>query len=394
MTNRQPASADEPKKNLKISIITHEIYPVLSGGAIYVDKIAHELGQLGFEVDVLSQQIGKDSSYQEYKVYYQITRFWTGRKSVGNATFFDHLFFLLFGMPQILWYIKKENVDLNLCLFAIPAGLFGFVSKILTGIPYISIVDGADIPNIKSDMSRFVLILKPLFQAINRYSDAVVLLDGLDDIAIPLLNNKNIHSLSCGMNIIEESAHPCKNNDGVLHMLSIGRLTSRKGFGHIVAACAIAKRTNDKFHLKIIGYGNEAINITKAINENGLQDNITMVGRVEYDQLSEYYLESDCYIFFGDREGQSLALMDAVAYGLPVICSNHPGMTAFVKDGINGITVDHPDVGQLAQAILKMMNDYNKLPEIGLNSKYIAETQSWRNVAIKYKSIINKVLDC
>jgi glycosyltransferase involved in cell wall biosynthesis len=295
-------------------------------------------------------------------------------------------------MPQILFYIKRKKIDLNLCLFAIPAGLFGFVSKFLTKTPYISIVDGADIPNIQSDMSRFVVILKPLFKAINAYSDAVILLDGLDDIALPLIKNKNIHSLACGLDMPDKSAQPCKKNDGILHLLSIGRLTSRKGFNHIVEACRIAKLSNDKFHLKIIGYGKEEANLARAINEHNLQDNITLVGRVEYDQLPEYYMDSDCYIFFGDREGQSLALMDAVAYGLPVICSNHPGVTSFVKDGKNGISVNHPNVEQLAGAFLEMMENYSNLPIMGRKSRLIAESNSWRNVAISYKSIINKVL--
>lgn len=381
-------------KKIKISIITHEIYPVLSGGAIYVERIANELGQLGFEVSVLSQQIGNNSTYAEDKKNFQIIRFWTGRKSQGNASFFDHLRFFLFGMPQILYYIKSNKIAMNLCLFTIPAGLFGCISKLVTGVPFISIVDGADMPNIKSDMSKFVLVLKPIFIAVNKYSDAVALLEGLDDIALPLLKNKNIYKIGSGIDVPKDKANPSSKKDGILRILSIGRLTSRKGFDLIVEACRIVKQSNRNFHLDIIGYGNEEVNIARKILDYGLQENITLVGRIEYDELSSYYKNSDCYIFYGDREGQSLAMMDAVAYGLPVICSDHPGNTTFVKSGINGFAIDHPDVEKLALAILSFIRSYDSLHEMGEQSRMIAQDHSWKNIAIRYKEIINKVLRC
>jgi glycosyltransferase involved in cell wall biosynthesis len=87
-------------------------------------------------------------------------------------------------------------------------------------------------------------------------------------------------------------------------------------------------------------------------------------------------------------------MMDAVAYGLPVICSDHPGNTTFVKNDINGLAVDHPDVEKLAQAILFFINNFDRLAQMGSQSRIIAEEHSWKNIAIGYKAIINKVLGC
>jgi glycosyltransferase involved in cell wall biosynthesis len=277
-------------------------------------------------------------------------------------------------------------------LFAIPSGIFGCVSKFFTKIPFISIVDGADIPKIKSDMSFLVRFIKPLFVKINSYCDSVILLEGLDDLAIPFLKNKKIYSISSGIDMPKIYARPGIGNQNLLKLLTIGRLTKRKGFDLILKACAIVKNSNKKFHLTIIGYGKEQQNLERMILRLNLESNVSLEGRIEHKNLASYYKNTDCYIFFGDREGQSLAMMDAIAYGLPVICSNHPGNTTFVKNKINGFTVEYPNVDSLADAILLLISNRNKVAKMGVESRSIAKHLSWAKVANKYKEIINRVL--
>lgn len=378
-------------KNKKLAIISHEIYPVLSGGAVYVEKIAHELCRMGFEVEILSQNIKSDFTKVELKDGYKIIRFWTGRQGSGNATIIEHLLFLFVGMPQIIYHLHIKKIKTSLCLFVIPAGLVGYFSKFILRAKYISILDGGDLPNIKSDVSILVKILKPLFLFVNRNSDAVALLEGLDEVALPFLRNVDFYKVQSGINIPKKMSKPGSNKLKKLRILSIGRLTKRKGFDLIIKACKIVIEKNDNFHLMIAGYGKEEESLRSLVNKLDLGRNVTLTGRVEYFDLPELYLNSDCYVFFGDVEGQSLAMMDALAYGLPIVCSKHPGNTIFIENGVNGFSVDYPNVKKLSEKILFLMNNYSLLKKMGGKSRSIAKNHSWRNVALTYKRIINKI---
>ena len=99
----------------------------------------------------------------------------------------------------------------------------------------------------------------------------------------------------------------------------------RKGFKEIIEALGIVKRQRSDFHLRIVGYGRAEDDIRKVLEEHGVSDHVSFLGRVEYKDIAEYYLSSDAYLFYGAREGSSLAMIEAAAYGLPLIASDHPG---------------------------------------------------------------------
>ena len=114
-----------------------------------------------------------------------------------------------------------------------------------------------------------------------------------------------------------------------------------KGFDEIIRALSIVKKQRDDFHLRIIGYGTKEEAIRHVLEEHDLNHNISILGRVEYTELASYYLSSDCYLFYGDREGSSLAMIEAVSYGLPLIATDHPGNRSYIADGESGYLVEH-----------------------------------------------------
>jgi glycosyltransferase involved in cell wall biosynthesis len=365
--------------------------PIISGGVIYIEKISAELAKLSWEVTVLTQNIGNQYSRVQDTNGYRVIRFWSGRMSRGNASALDHFRFMFFCLPQMLFFLRNKEISIQLCLFSIPGGLIGFLIKKILKIPYVTIVDGADMPGIASDMGRIVKVIRPAIISVINSSDAVVLLDGLDDIALPIINNANIRHIGTGIKLPNNHATPGTHADGVLRLLSIGRLTKRKGFHHIIEACALLRNEGfHKFHLKIVGYGKEAVMLHNLIATHGLEENIDLVGRVEYDDIENYYLEADCYIFFGDREGQSLAMMEAAAYGLPIICSDHPGNNYLVKNLINGISVEHPNIRKLFEAIRYYILHRDQLRKMGEMGKDFSYNFGWDKIALSYDSLLSE----
>src|SRR5262245_45404459 len=109
----------------RLAIITHEYYPVLSGGTIMTDKLAHELSKIGWEVDILTCRIGKDFPRFERKDGFDVHRFETVRTPTMDSTLLEHLTFFGLGLPQMLAHAVKRRYTLLFPVFAIPSGLIG-----------------------------------------------------------------------------------------------------------------------------------------------------------------------------------------------------------------------------------------------------------------------------
>lgn len=216
--------------------------------------------------------------------------------------------------------------------------------------------------------------------------------EGLEDLALPYIRNPNVVAIPNGTTIPDRTSKPGCNGSR-LEILSIGRLVLRKGFQDIIRAVDwVKKQGRDDFHLRIIGYGTMEADIRRELERCDVQNNISMLGRVEYSALADYYLSSDCYLFYGGREGSSLAMIEAVSYGLPILASDHPGNRAYVENEKSGYLVSHRDPEALGRAILNLLEHREQLAAMGARSRAIAESFSWANIAQRYDAFFSQVL--
>src|SRR6185369_6626868 len=94
----------------------------------------------------------------------------------------------------------------------------------------------------------------------------------------------------------------------------------------------------------------------------------------------------------GDREGSSLAMIEAAAYGLPVIASDHPGNRTYVEHGKSGFLVPHPDPKALGRAIRHLVEHRSELAAMGQASRAVAERYSWAAIAARYDAFFQRVM--
>jgi glycosyltransferase involved in cell wall biosynthesis len=375
----------------RLAILTHEYYPVLSGGTVFSHKISHELTKLGWEVDVLTARIGSDLPEFEHDGSVGIHRFPTARRSVGDSTLLEHLSYFSLGLPQMLLQARRARYALLFSVFAIPSGLMALGISRALGIPTVVFVDASDTPGVESAMQTYVRYLGPLFRRVANHTDGVVVLEGLEDMALRYVDHDRFLILPNGSDIPAVAAEPGTHGP-TLRLLSVGRLVLRKGFQIILEALGIVKRERSDFHLDIVGYGRAESQIKEALARYDVTDVVSFSGRVEYDRLAEHYRASDAYLFYGDREGSSLAMIEAAAYGLPVIASDHPGNRTFVEHGKSGFLVPYREPEQLAAAILHLLTHREELPSMGTRSRAIAEAYSWTALAARYDEFFGRVM--
>ena len=148
-------------------------------------------------------------------------------------------------------------------------------------------------------------------------------------------------------------------------LLSVGELNENKN--HETAIRAVGMLNNPKVSYIICGKGDLEGQLRKLVASLGMERQIKLLGfRTD---VSEIYQVVDMLVFPSFREGLSVSLMEAMAAGLPVVCSDIRGNSDLIENGKGGYLVKPNDVEAFSEAISKMhankalrlqMGNYNK----------------------------------
>lgn len=127
--------------------------------------------------------------------------------------------------------------------------------------------------------------------------------------------------------------------------MSTGQLSVRKN--HQVAIKAIAKIPYPNVKYLIVGFGEEEKTLRKLVEELKIEDRVIFAGyRSDVKQLLSVV---DAYVFPSLQEGLPVSLMEAMAAGLPIVCSRIRGNIDLIQDGEGGYLVDCYDIDGIAK---------------------------------------------
>ena len=125
------------------------------------------------------------------------------------------------------------------------------------------------------------------------------------------------------------------------------------------------------FRCVIVGYGPLEDSIRQQINELGLTDHITLVGKLTQDQLIDYYQQTDLFVLpclvtdDGDRDGIPNVLLEAMSMEIPVISTDISGISELVESNYNGVLVPEKDELSLAQALEALIRQPERRETLG-----------------------------
>ncbi len=136
-------------------------------------------------------------------------------------------------------------------------------------------------------------------------------------------------------------------------LLSLGQLSHRKNQETVIRA--VARLADKQIKYLIVGAGELEAHDRKLIRELQIEDRVILAGyRGDVPALMHM---ADCFVFPSKQEGLPVALMEAMASGIPVICSKIRGNTDLIADREQGILVEPEDGEGFAKAIVEMKND-------------------------------------
>lgn len=166
-------------------------------------------------------------------------------------------------------------------------------------------------------------------------------------------------------------------------LLSIGELNANKN--HQVVLKALAQLNNKNVHYAIAGRGNKKDFLLNLAKELNIENQIHLLGfRTDALQL---YKASDLFVFPSFREGLSVSMMEAMASGLPIVCSRIRGNTDLIIDGVGGYHFKPNDDKNLTNKIALLTDDISKRREMGLANINAIKAFSLENVLLEMKNI-------
>ncbi|WP_165157657.1 glycosyltransferase family 4 protein [Parabacteroides sp. ZJ-118] len=144
-----------------------------------------------------------------------------------------------------------------------------------------------------------------------------------------------------------------------VRFVSTGSLLYGKGYDLLISAFDRIKLPLDKWELVIIGEGKERANLERQIDRVGLKNNIHLLGRKGKKEISTILCNSDVFVLPSRSENFSVAVLEALCVGLPVIASICGGIRECV-DVSNGSLFPVDDVEALSSAIKDMYENCHR----------------------------------
>ena len=176
-----------------------------------------------------------------------------------------------------------------------------------------------------------------------------------DSLRKRLLQHFNIDSLVIHNMVGREFCNevPLREKGNEIVFISTGRLVYLKGYDLLISAFAKCEFPRNEWKLYIVGDGGEKNKLSSLINNSGLQNNIILLGVKNKCEISNLLSESDVFILPSRTENFSVAVLEALCMGLPVIASICGGIRECIDES-NGILFPVDDELTLVDCLEQM----------------------------------------
>jgi glycosyltransferase involved in cell wall biosynthesis len=157
---------------------------------------------------------------------------------------------------------------------------------------------------------------------------------------------------------------------------SVGRLEKEKN--PLLTVAAFAHLNHPQAHLVLLGSGSLRDPLSEYVRNHGLQDRVHLLGR--RNEVAQCLAASDVFVLGSNWEGNPLAVMEAMAAGLPVVSTAVGGVPELVESGRSGILVPQADEAALTAAMARL----SAYPDERRAMGYYAQTRAVASFGLEH----------
>ena len=364
---------------------------------------ALRLAEKGFEVHCLTRQtskVGIDTVTLPKNLKFSYVRLPLGMEKLYSASqFTQYLYIMLwewraYKTAAALHKITNFDVTHHITLGSLQMGSFMYKLDVplifgpagggqMAPVAFKEFFGKAwSVEKARSRMSRLLLRLNPACRLMLKKA-AAVLVSNEDTLRVAESNGATNARIALDVGIpdwlLPERKVIKVPQEGRLKLLWVGRLMPRKG---VLLLLEVMKelRGYPGITLSIVGDGVMKDIFLDTVKEYALEDTVIWHGRVPFGQVGEHYANHDVFLFTSLRESGGVQLVEAMAFGMPVVTLDlhGPGLIVDEDRGIK-CPCSTPDIaiGNLKIAILDLFTDPALVQRLSSGASAFAANQVW-----------------
>ncbi len=369
-------------------------FPPLGGGTGTVNQaILQRLsGKPGLEIDLITSALGNQSVEEYFADNIRIFKVPVNNHNIHHSSNRE---LIIYAIRALLFALRKHHrqpYDFCFAWSAVPAGGVALVMHWLTGLPYLVRVGGPDIPGFERRYGPLYPLLTPVIRAIWHGAEGVVAkCKGEEEMILAVDRSVRIAIVPNGVDLEAFQPGDPIPDDGPLRLLCVGRLIERKGQHHLIEA--VKQLTDEGFEvtLDLVGMGDSQSAYQAQAQRLGVTDRVRFVGYVPKDEIAAYYASTHVFVLPSYNEGMSVATLEAMATGLPIVITRTGGTAELVEEGANGLTFNRQDLNTLKSHLRRLAGDHSLARQMGMASRRRAERFTWDMVVIRYQEMFEQI---
>lgn len=338
----------------------------------------------GYEINVISLNKGDIKGVNVYSFDFDVK----GNKNKSAVKKIQYL--------KVIRKIKSivNNIKPDI-LHAHYASSYGLIGSLINYKPYIISAWGTDIYEFpQNGFIQKSIIKYNLKKADYLFSTSVAMSHEMKK-----YTNKEISITPFGIDLERYKINECirkeKNKRNYKVIGTIKTLEKRYGIEYLIKAFSIVKSKYNKenIYLKIAGDGSQLESLKELVKKLNLEEYVEFLGRISQDAVSDTFNSFDISVFPSLKESFGVSSLESQACGVPVIVTNVGGHPETVIDGESGLIVEPENENDLAEAIMYLIDNKEKLEQMGLKGvEFVKKDYELNKTFNNIEKIYNKII--
>jgi len=397
---------------LKICLLTSS-FPRYNGDSagIFLHHLAKHLTLKGVEVLVLAPH---DAEYKTLEVFEKLTirrfRYFIParlqqlcyRSGILNnikshpLALFQVPLLIISELLSVAHWVQSHQIDVVHAHWTFPQGLAAVVNKKLLKTPCVVTLHGSDVHGLKNPLFKF------LNRMVARQADVCTANSAATRNAVANMDSQiNIPIIPMGVDpyLFKKNHSETQKIRGSVHatgklILYVGRLIRIKGVDQLISAMPAVIQKHPEAKLVIVGNGPERDNLLALSKKLQLENNTIFKTEMSQNRLVEWYSAADLFVLpsrknpSGEKEGQGVVLLEAMACGLPVVGSNVGGIPSIINHEKTGILAKPGNPEDLSEKICILLEETDLREQIIKNARQmVLQRFTWESTADKFIKI-------
>ncbi|MCW5798883.1 MAG: glycosyltransferase family 4 protein [Nitrospira sp.] len=370
-------------------------FPPLGGGTGVVNL--HVLEEMALRTDVTVDLVTSSRTRARYETEafadrITIYKVPVDNRNIHHATNRELLRYSWRGLRLARKLASEHPYDVSFAFAGVPAGAISYLLRLTHGLPYVLSLQGPDVPGFEARYNYLYPVLTPFITRIWRQADVVTAISA-EQVALAHRTMPDLPLVTIPNGVDTNAFVPAERTPGrPFTMICVARLIERKGQHHLLQAFARLRAASpEPVALIFVGTGDAEPQLRELAARLEVAEAVTFKGFVPREHMPRVYHEADVFVLPSQHEGMSIALLEAMACGLPVIVTDTGGTAELVTEGANGEIVPWADVHALTTALQRLLKDGGHRTRMGEESRRRALAFGWPALAARYLELCARI---